>query len=129
MKIDELRNQMMIFRKTGNKNLIVLSTIIGELTSNAKMIDGKKVVTDDEVIAHLKKYVKNLEETLSHKEVPSIREELNYVATLLPKQLSEGELREIWEKFSNLGEYMKHLKENYFGQYDGKVASQIAKGN
>jgi uncharacterized protein YqeY len=59
--------------------------------------------------------------------------ELSVLESFLPKQLSAGELeRMIVEmKSSNpdlsLPLVMKHLKDNFSGQYDGKSASEVAK--
>ncbi len=60
--------------------------------------------------------------------------EMNIMEEYLPKQLSEQEIKDI--VFSlvvksdvpcNMGIVMKYFKENYSGQYDGKMVSTVAK--
>lgn len=112
----------------------ILSTIVGDLASSAKMVDGVKVVSDDEVFSYLKKYVKNIEETIKLSGATQadpkwdiIFFELEYIKQFLPKLLTEQELRDILQSrdFINLGEFMKHLKTVYPNQFDGKVASKL----
>jgi hypothetical protein len=102
--------------------------MVGNLTSNAKLVDGVKVVSDEDVTVYLKKSVKNLQESLAIKETEDGRWELNFIESFLPKQLSEEQLREIWTSINaaNIGQFMGHLKSNFLGQYDGKLASKVA---
>lgn len=59
--------------------------------------------------------------------------EIAAIEFFLPKQLSETELEKILTKMKsdtpniNMGAAMKTLKETFAGQYDGKVASDVAK--
>lgn len=58
--------------------------------------------------------------------------EYAYLKDFIKKQLSEADIRfEIEDlmlsKGCNIGMIMKHFKDNYPGQYDGKLVSQIAK--
>ena len=60
--------------------------------------------------------------------------EMEVMNEYLPKQLSETEIRDIIFKLLvrsdvcfNVGLIMKYFKENYNGQYDGKMVSTIAK--
>lgn len=60
--------------------------------------------------------------------------EMNIMEEYLPKQLSEDEIRDIILSRivqsnvpCNMGVVMKYFKENYSGQYDGKVVSSITK--
>ena len=60
--------------------------------------------------------------------------EMNIMEAYLPKQLSEQEIRDvIFGKIvqsdvpCNMGIVMKYFKDNYSGQYDGKMVSVIAK--
>lgn len=130
MLIEVLKNKLNESRKArAATEVSILSTVIGNIMSNAKLVNGEKVVSDEDVLTYMKSHIKGLRETLTIREEPSVRNELNYLeANFMPKQLSEEELRKIWESVgTNVGDFMKHLKTNYFGQYDGKVASQIAK--
>ena len=60
--------------------------------------------------------------------------EMNVMEEYLPKQLSEQEIKDIVLSLvvksdvpCNMGIVMKHFKENYSGQYDGKMVSTVAK--
>lgn len=59
--------------------------------------------------------------------------EIKIIETFLPSQLSSEKVEEILRLLkssnptSNMGLAMKHLKENFAGQYDAKVASDVAK--
>ena len=64
---------------------------------------------------------------------PQLENELSILEAFLPTQLSESDLEKILTKYrsdnpqSNMGQAMKALKDQYFGQYDGKCASDLAK--
>jgi hypothetical protein len=125
----DLKARMIEARKARNeRETLALSTMVGNLTSNAKLVDGVKVVSDEDVTVYLKKSVKNLQESLAIKETEDGRWELNFIESFLPKQLSEEQLREIWTSINaaNIGQFMGHLKSNFLGQYDGKLASKVA---
>jgi len=56
-------------------------------------------------------------------------EEIEYLQSLLPKQLDESDIRTIisTNKLSNIKDVMSYFKANYNGQYDSKLLSTIAK--
>ena len=120
-----------------------LTTLIGEAEMIGKN-DGNRVTTDAEVVAVIKKFVKNIDETLnilstdSSKvdRVEALTKEKALLSTFLPKQLGEEELRDILSGFvSNLvdknpkamGKVLASLKEHFAGRYDGALASKITK--
>ena len=65
--------------------------------------------------------------------IAKLHQEIAILEGFLPKQLSADELRSLLEQLklsggaSNMGAAMKLLKEKHSGQYDGKVASEVAK--
>ena len=66
--------------------------------------------------------------------VPSLSElELAILESYLPSQFSEDELRKIVSDYvsttegANMGSVMGYLKQHFGGQYDGKMASTVAK--
>ena len=65
--------------------------------------------------------------------LPKLKEEVAAIESFLPKQLSAAELEKIVTDLKsanpslNMGTAMKALKESYSGQFDSKVASEIAK--
>ena len=112
----------------------ILTTLIGEVGTVAKN-DGREQATDEEVIVFIKKFIKNLEETIKIVsegsgfgiDINQQRQELEVLVTYLPKQLTEEELVALKASTNpaNKGEWMKFLKENYAGRYDGKMASAV----
>lgn len=110
-----------------------LSTIVGDLQSNARLVDGEKVVSDQDVQALLKKYMKGIKETLEYdpNNVQAFYEK-EIISHYMPKELSDEELRafiqqQIDRGVTKIGDIMKALKSNYDGQYCGKKASSFVK--
>ena len=120
------------------------ATLLTTLYSEAQMVgknDGNRETTDAEVVAVIKKFVKNIDETLSnlpetdprYEAAKMEREVLNFY---LPKQMTEEDLRtaigEIIQSRNlseprDMGIVMKELKAAFDSQFDGKMASQIAR--
>jgi len=123
---------MLTARKARDSDSIkVYSTLIGEIE-----LIGKKPnmsITDELVIATVKKFLVNLEEMKSHtgrvELLGSIKHEVAILEGYVPSQLSEEELLAIVTELSpaHMGEAMKHLKCSYAGLYDGRLASQVVK--
>lgn len=121
-------------RDTEKANL--LTTIISQV-KNIAIDDGHRAVNDSDVVKVVRQFLKSVEENLSYaaqgklptETVEKLKKEKDILESYLPKQLSAEEIREIIKNSSakSIGEAMKYLKENYDGQYDGKLASQIAK--
>jgi len=111
---------------------LVLTTLYAEAARVGKD-RGNRNSTDEEVIAVIKKNIAGAEECLKvaqHKEKYEF--EIEVLSTLLPKQLTEEELKAkvnelITEDVKNLGLIMKHFKEKYAGLYDGNKLSGIVK--
>lgn len=117
----------------------VLTTLVGEAGAIGKNA-GNRETTDAEVVAIVKKFIKNMDETLAlikePQAVADLQRERSIVAEFLPKQLTSEELRSTLEGLSNeldahtlreMGKIMKVLKERYDGQYDGALASTLVK--
>jgi uncharacterized protein YqeY len=105
----------------------ILTTLLGELEGNAKR-NGLDV-SDDDVLKLIKKFIDANKESLQYKPDPNLEIENSVLTSYLPKQLSESELRDIITSLGDLhiGQVMKHLSQNYNGQYDGNIASKIIK--
>ena len=120
----------------------LLTTLIGESEMIGKNA-GNRETNDTEVVAVIKKFIKNIDETLGHlKDFPTSFDytrgvlEKQILEEYLPKQLNELELRTlIFDVIAvrlensgivvNKGTVMKELKNGYSGQYDGKLAAAI----
>lgn len=142
--LDSIKKVQLQARKDKNSaDASTLTTLIGESEMIGKN-DGNRVSTDAEVVAVIKKFIKNIDETVaivskdSTKEdkVKALVQEKTLLTTFLPKQLSEDEIRTILGGFVNalgdknpkmMGKVLGSLKEQFTGQYDGALASRIAK--
>lgn len=98
---------------------------------------------DEKVIATIKKFIKNAEEVQkvaqefndmnNFRKWGKAQSEIVILESYLPKQLTKDELyNEIHGKMQHgggttVGIIMNHLKTNFNGRYDGKVASDIIK--
>ena len=130
--IETIKNDSLNARKARNA---LKSNLLTTLYSEAGIIgknNGNRESTDEEVIGVVKKFIKNTEILLGLHDSEETKTELTYLKEYLPKQLSNYELKNIIsgliDSGNNIGQVMKHLKENYSGLYDGKVASQLVKG-
>lgn len=109
----------------------LLTTLIGEITRDAAQSD----TSDTAVIAVVKKFIKGMDETIKNlgdsnaEGTATVKAEKTIMENYLPKQMTAEELKDaIMKGFItsfNKGTIMKHLKEFYSGQYDGKVAAQV----
>lgn len=136
--IDQIRKDYIAARKARNAVVSnLLSTLIGELESKATTwVDPDvkedkpvviKVIDDALVTATVKKFIKSLDEIIAVNESTLSKREKNILEAYLPQQMSEQELRDVALLFVNgtIGEFMGHLKNNYAGSYDGRLASKI----
>lgn len=134
---EKIKNDLKIARLTGNAVKVSLfSVLLGEVqNSSGKMNeDGTKVYSDSDVVSIVKKHIKTGQENLAldgvKDEIRQIWEkDISILEEYLPVQLTEFEIRSIMETVegNTMGQLMKHMKENYSGLYDGKVAARIGK--
>lgn len=117
------------------------ATFLTTLYSEAAMVgknDGSRETTDTEVVAVVKKFVKNTQEVMNNlteddDRYKAARAELVLMNDYLPQQLTEDQLRGIivtlaqGKTMKDMGSVFKELKENYDGEYDGSMASKIIK--
>jgi len=116
-------------KNTDAKSL--LSFLKGEVTKVSKIPD------DAEVVKGIKSMVKGHEKSLAEYGAPTLSEvELTILDGYLPSQLSEVELTTLVNEIistegltgpQDMGKIMGYLKNNHGGEYDGKMASDIAK--
>lgn len=135
--LNTIKNDQLQARKDKSAEAASLLTTLYAEASMVGKNNGRET-TDAEVVAVIKKFLKNNTEFLSnindtHKEYEKLINEKHILEKYLPKQLSEMEMKEIVVNFKNnsdnvnVGVVMKHMKENYDGQYDGKILSSIVK--
>lgn len=115
----------------------LLTTLIGE-TSVIGKNDGNRDVTDSEVIAVIKKFVKGMDETIGYLgdtnplALEIVTTEKRIISIYMPQQMDEPALKQaigliIDDVGLNLGKVMGELKIRYTGLYDGKLASALVK--
>ncbi|QQV88206.1 hypothetical protein GARY_116 [Vibrio phage Gary] len=131
MQLDEMKAKLLEVRKARNAvGKAAMQSLIADFDKQART--GKEV----DGMALIKKYVANAKGNMRLEKdrgntagYEAYRAEVDFLETLLPKQLTEAELREVIEGgcFNNIGQVMKHLREHYQGQYDGGLASKIAR--
>lgn len=137
----ELRKAQMHDKIDRNVEISLLTTLFSEASIPGKA--ARRESTDAEVIAVIKKFVKNNDECMMSAGdrrdsdwCDRLSIERDVLDLFLPKQLTADELKEIIGGFvaangiagpKGTGLVMKMLKEQYEGLYDGKVASDIVK--
>lgn len=143
--IETVKKAQIQARKTKDEvSAGVLTTLIGEAEMIGKNA-GNRASTDSEVTAVIKKFVKNIDETVTvlsrdaqgnSARLAVLAKEKEILAVFLPKQLNEVELKAEMQKLvaefsiagpKGMGVLMKELKARFDGQYDGGAASKIAK--
>jgi uncharacterized protein YqeY len=101
--------------------------------ANIGLNAGKRETTDEEVIALIKKFIKNIDECLDHAKdkLPFLAEKA-LLEKYMPSQMTEEELRTAINIFttansqSSKAEIMKYLKSAFAGRYDGRMAATLA---
>lgn len=145
--LQQIKKRQLEARKARDQiEISLLTTLIGEASMPGKN-DGNRESTDHEVVAVIKKFRKNAEETLkalsgrqdfdSNSSKGRVQLEILILDTLLPTQLSTEQLTSIVQNLveslpdktskSAFGSIMKQLKDAHEGLYDGAAASLIIK--
>ncbi len=136
--LNKVKNDMWEMKKAANPLAALLNTLYAEAAKVGKDA-GNRESTDQEVIQTIKKFIKNSEEMLltlksldteiASTKKQEVEKEISVLKLYLPQQLDTEELKNIILSLEtkNMGDIMKHLKDNYAGLYDGKAASEIAK--
>lgn len=125
-------------RKARSPEAKVLVTLLGEIETKSKTLDPGKEMTDADVVAVVRKFLKGVDETLKLLDASKAPDAVAYakaeraaLEVYLPKQMTEAEIeafvREKVSEGANIGQIMGSLKQEKAGEYDGKMASQVAK--
>lgn len=139
--IQEVKSKNLEARKAKYTSVVnVLTPLIGEAEMVGK--NAGREVTDQEVVTMIKKFIKNLDETIkvigdSDPRALTALGEKQTLEFFLPKQLSEQDLKDhiraihaglvAHEGKADMGGIMRMLKTRFDGLYDGKLASQLIK--
>lgn len=123
-----------------NKGIVskLAQTILGQLDTEKrvkkptiKFVDD--VPTQDSMFKLVNKYINNNKDTIrickenQRDDYSNFEVENEYLESLLPKMLSESELKAILksEGITNIGQGMQFLNQNYKNQFNGKVAQGV----
>lgn len=128
--MNQIKEQQVAARKAGSADASLLTTLLGEAAMVGK--NTNRDTTDQEVVAVVKKFIKNIDENITalqarNQSFDQFVAERTVLEKFLPLQLTELALQHIAEQHKSMPEFMKFLKENHAGQYDGKLASGVAK--
>ena len=128
--LETIKEKQIAARKAQSTDASLLTTLLGEAAMVGK--NAGRETTDQEVVAVVKKFIKNLDETIDAlmqrgQNTHAFMMERALLEQFLPVQMTESAIRNVAAQLGSMPEFMKYLKENYAGQYDGKVASTIAK--
>lgn len=120
----------------------ILTLLVGELETSSKRDNSQ--ITDEKVIAAIKKLIKSNNETLKLMEgesdlelkLPkalSLKAQNAYLKHFLPEEMSEEQIRSElqWSHstipFTSIGEAIKFLNGKHPGKFDKSLASKVAK--
>lgn len=137
MLFEKMQKESLEARK--NRDMVragVLTTAIAQVKAIA-IDDGHRAPTDADVVKVVRQFLKACEENLAlaaqgkmdAQRAEQYKIEKEVLLSYLPQQMSAEELKAAIKKSGakNIGEAMKYLKANHDGEYDGKLASQVAK--
>jgi uncharacterized protein YqeY len=134
MIYQQIKSDSLTARKARDVSATFLVTLASEIDNVAKSKGRPGQATDDECIAVIKKFQKGSNEILKlDVNNASALMESEILAKYLPKQLTEDEIRNTIafyrdsQSIKTVGEYLKNMKQDFAGQYDGALAAKLAK--
>lgn len=137
--LDRIRQDAITARKARDPKAGVLVTLIGEADTAMKAMKAPRPLEDGEVLAIVRKFIKNARDTLravaanggTREAAQRLETEIAALEAYVPTQMSAEELaafaRAAAEDGDNLGQIMARLKAEKAGQYDGRLAAAIVK--
>lgn len=126
--------QIRIERESQRSNAIIyklLGVLLGEI--DRLPIPRTQSPSEDQIYAIVKKLYEGAELLASKNWDEDAKVEYAYLKDYIKQQLGRSEIEMIISDLvlqqpnANIGIVMKYFKDNYSGQYDGKLVSQIAK--
>jgi CRISPR-associated protein Cas8b1/Cst1 subtype I-B len=133
MLLDDIRKDMQLAKKEKDSvKANLLSTLYSEIFTASKR--GKEM-TEEDSVRIVKKFIKNIDETLALYIPEASREkylaEKAILENYLPKQLTSDEIEEVVSELLSEGKEMKeimiHFKENFAGRYDGRIVNEAVR--
>lgn len=148
--LQQIKDRSLVARKCKERMASFLITLYSE-ASRPGLDAGKRESTDEEVTRVLKKFKDGAQEMVTNLTIlcndatliggavdyftkrEMARLEIKLIDSFLPQQMEENVLREVISNYifldnlTNLGQVMSKLKQYNTGQYDGAIASKLAK--
>ena len=137
---DKIYNDMKEAMKTKSQQKVLLLRGLISAVKNATVNAGKDI-TDDAVLSAVKKNLKEIEQSIDSfrkagrdSEVEKLNNDKCYLMELLPKQMSEDEVKPIVEAAvkdlgastkKDMGRVMKEVMARIKGAADGKTVSKL----
>lgn len=132
--LEKIRADALAARKVKAPEAGGLVTLIGEIDTKTKTLNPARDLTDAEILAIVKKFLKGIDEIIAlGAGTPDSRilAEKAVLEGYLPAQMTEADLHAFaLEKVAeglNIGQIMGALKAEHAGCYDGRLASGIVK--
>tara|TARA_A100001011_G_C14259245_1_gene821592 strand:- start:167 stop:607 length:441 start_codon:yes stop_codon:yes gene_type:complete len=142
MVLDELKNQLKVSMKNGDKKNVLAIRNILEKIKNVQ-VDSKVDLQESQIIKIIAKHAKQLRESIVQFEkgerfdlAEKEKEELKIAEQFLPKQLNENEIKDIVirvikelnaTQMSDMGKVMKAVIDETKGNADGKMISNLVR--
>ena len=142
MVLDELKNQLKVSMKNGDKKNVLAIRNILEKIKNVQ-VDSKDDLQESQIIKIIAKHAKQLRESIVQFEkgerfdlAEKEKEELKIAEQFLPKQLNENEIKDIVirvikelnaTQMSEMGKVMKAVIDETKGNADGKMISNLVR--
>ena len=137
---DKIYNDMKEAMKAKDQQLVLLLRGLISSVKNSTVNAGKEI-TDDAVLSDVKKNLKEIEQSIDSfykagrdYEVGKLNNDKRYLMELLPKQMSEDEVKPIIEAAvkdlgastkKDMGRVMKEVMARTRGAADGKMISKL----
>ena len=144
MLLEEIKHKLKEAMKNSEKSTVLAIRNILEKIKKIQVDTGKEL-SESEIINVINKYAKQLKDSIDQFEkggrtdlVEKETEELKIIEQFLPEQLSKEELSIIVQKviqelgatdLSKMGLVMKTVLEKTAGKADGKLISELVRGN
>lgn len=118
IKEDRLTARMLNKDQVNKEEISILTVLLGEIETIESR--NRTELNDGQIISIIKKLIESCELTNEPKSVKILE-------AYLPSQLTEQEIEDIIKENPDLklGDFMKYLKTEYDGRFDGKVASGL----
>ena len=110
----------------------VIYNLLGVLLGELDRLPTRANPTSDQIYSVIKKLHESAEIMKSHNS--ESEQEYAYLSQFIKSQMSESQIRskiiELKDMgYNDIGSIMKYFKNNYSGQYDGKIVSKLVKEN